>query len=158
MDSQGPVLVAEPRSSIEFSNDTGTMIHCSATGSPLPRVDWLMGDGSPVIPIPNIREVLLNGSMYFLPFGAENYRHDVHSSVYRCQASNSVGRVLGREVTVRAVVKQRYEVHVRDAYVLNGNTAVLRCEIPTYVKDFVTITSWVRDSTFNIYPTSISGE
>jgi len=102
LDSQGPVLVSEPRSSVEFSNDTGAMIHCSAHGSPLPRIDWLMGDGSPVLPIPNIREMLVNGSMYFLPFGAESYRHDVHSAVYRCQASNSVGKVLGREITVKA--------------------------------------------------------
>lgn len=102
LDSQGPVLVSEPRSSVEFSNDTGAMIHCSAHGSPSPRIDWLMGDGSPVLPIPHIREMLVNGSMYFLPFGAESYRHDVHSAVYRCQASNSVGKVLGREITVKA--------------------------------------------------------
>lgn len=102
LDSQGPVLVSEPRSSVEFSNDTGAMIHCSAHGSPSPRIDWLMGDGSPVLPISHIREMLVNGSMYFLPFGAESYRHDVHSAVYRCQASNSVGKVLGREITVKA--------------------------------------------------------
>lgn len=102
LDSQGPILVSEPRSTVEFANDSGTMMHCSAHGSPAPRVDWLMGDGSPVLPIPNIREMLGNGSIYFLPFGAESYRHDVHSAVYRCQASNSVGRVLGREISVRA--------------------------------------------------------
>ncbi|XP_031783300.1 Down syndrome cell adhesion molecule-like protein Dscam2 isoform X4 [Nasonia vitripennis] len=153
LDSQGPVLTSEPRSSVEFSNDTGAMVHCSANGSPMPRVDWLMGDGTPVPPITNIREMLVNGSMYFLPFGAENYRHDVHSAVYRCQASNSVGRVLGREVAVKAVVRQKYEVQVRDAYVLAGNTGVLRCEIPTFVKEYVSVTSWVQDSAFNIYPT-----
>jgi len=107
LDSQGPVLVSEPRSNVEFSNDTGAMIHCSAHGSPAPRIDWLMGDGSPVLPIPHIREMLVNGSMYFLPFGAESYRHDVHSAVYRCQASNSVGKVLGREITVKAGKKKR---------------------------------------------------
>uniref|UniRef100_A0ABD2XLN9 Down syndrome cell adhesion molecule-like protein Dscam2 n=1 Tax=Trichogramma kaykai TaxID=54128 RepID=A0ABD2XLN9_9HYME len=153
LDSQGPVLTSEPRPALEFSNDTGAMVHCSANGSPQPRVDWLMGDGSPVLPIPNIREMLVNGSMYFLPFGAENYRHDVHSAVYRCQASNSVGRVLGREVSVKAVVRQKYEVLVRDAYVLSGNTGVLRCEIPAFVKEYVSVTSWVQDSAFNIYPT-----
>lgn len=102
LDSQGPVLTSELRSSVEFSNDTGAMVHCSANGSPMPRVDWLIGDGTPVPPITSIREMLANGSMYFLPFGAENYRHDVHSAVYRCQASNSVGRVLGCEVAVKA--------------------------------------------------------
>lgn len=109
LDSQGPVLVSEPRSNVEFSNDTGAMIHCSAHGSPAPRIDWLMGDGSPVLPIPHIREMLVNGSMYFLPFGAESYRHDVHSAVYRCQASNSVGKVLGREITVKAGKRKREE-------------------------------------------------
>ncbi|XP_071566445.1 cell adhesion molecule Dscam2 isoform X2 [Temnothorax nylanderi] len=158
LDSQGPVLVSEPRSSVEFSNDTGAMIHCSAHGSPSPRIDWLMGDGSPVLPIPNIREMLVNGSMYFLPFGAESYRHDVHSAVYRCQASNSVGKVLGREITVKAVVRQKYEVQVRDAYVLAGNTGVLRCEIPAFVKEYVAVTSWLKDSAFNIYPSAESGE
>lgn len=102
LDSLGPVLISEPRSYMEFSNDSGVMIHCAAHGSPTPRIDWLMSDGSPVIPITRIRETLVNGSMYFLPFGAESYRHDVHSAVYRCQASNSVGRVLGREVSVKA--------------------------------------------------------
>lgn len=102
LDSQGPVLVSESRPVIEFSNDTGTMIHCLAQGSPTPRVDWVMSDGSQVLPISRIREILVNGSMYFLPFGAESYRHDVHSAVYRCQASNSVGKVLGREVSVKA--------------------------------------------------------
>ncbi|EFN70076.1 Down syndrome cell adhesion molecule, partial [Camponotus floridanus] len=155
---QGPVLVSEPRSSVEFSNDTGAMIHCSAHGSPSPRIDWLMGDGSPVLPIPHIREMLVNGSMYFLPFGAESYRHDVHSAVYRCQASNSVGKVLGREITVKAVVRQKYEVQVRDAYVLAGNTGVLRCEIPAFVKEYVAVTSWLKDSAFNIYPSAESGE
>ncbi|XP_047364964.1 Down syndrome cell adhesion molecule-like protein Dscam2 isoform X2 [Vespa velutina] len=157
LDSQGPVLVSEPRSSVEFSNDTGAMIHCSAHGSPSPRIDWLMGDGSPVLPIPHIRDMLANGSMHFLPFGAESYRHDVHSAVYRCQASNSVGRVLGREITVKAVVRQKYEVQVRDAYVLVGNTGVLRCEIPSFAKDYVKVTSWVQDSAFNIFPTHESG-
>ncbi|XP_015126574.1 Down syndrome cell adhesion molecule-like protein Dscam2 isoform X1 [Diachasma alloeum] len=156
LDSQGPVLDSEPRSTIEFSNDTGAMLHCSATGSPGPRIDWLMGDGSPVHPIPHIREMLVNGSMYFLPFGAESYRHDVHFAVYRCQASNTVGRVLGREVNVKAVVRQKYQVGVKDAHVLAGNTGVLRCDIPAHTKEYVAVTSWVQDSAFNIYPAPVS--
>ncbi|XP_012280177.1 Down syndrome cell adhesion molecule-like protein Dscam2 [Orussus abietinus] len=153
LDSQGPVLKLEPRSSVEFSNDTGAMIHCAAYGSPPPRIDWLMGDGSPVVPITHIRERLENGSLYFLPFSAESYRQDVHSAVYRCQASNSVGTVLGREVSIRAVVRQEYEVKVRDAYVFSGNTGVMRCEISPFVKGYVAVTSWVQDANFNIYPT-----
>lgn len=56
------------------------------------------------------------------------------------------------------MVRQKYEVQVRDAYVLAGNTGVLRCEIPTFVKEYVSVTSWVQDSAFNIYPTPDSGK
>lgn len=57
-----------------------------------------------------------------------------------------------------SVVRQKYEVQVRDVYVLPGNTGVLRCDIPTFVKEYVAVTSWVRDSAYNIFPTPKSGE
>lgn len=57
-----------------------------------------------------------------------------------------------------SVVRQKYEVQVRDAYVLAGNTGVLRCEIPAFVKEYVAVTSWLKDSAFNIYPSAESGE
>lgn len=56
------------------------------------------------------------------------------------------------------MVRQKYEVQVRDAYVLAGNTGVLRCEIPAFVKEYVAVTSWFQDSSFNFYPTAESGE
>lgn len=56
------------------------------------------------------------------------------------------------------MVRQKYEVQVRDAYVLSGNTGVLRCEIPAFVKEYVSVTSWVQDSAYNIYPTPDSGK
>lgn len=56
------------------------------------------------------------------------------------------------------MVRQKYEVQVRDAYVLAGNTGVLRCEIPAFVKEYVAVTSWLKDSAFNIYPSAESGE
>lgn len=55
-------------------------------------------------------------------------------------------------------MRQKYEVQVRDAYVLAGNTGMLRCEIPSFVKEYVAVTSWVQDSVFNIYPTPQSGK
>jgi hypothetical protein len=45
------------------------------------------------------------------------------------------------------VVRQSYEVQVYRAHVLLGNTAVLHCVIPAFVKDYVTVTSWYRDDT-----------
>ncbi|KAJ9576976.1 hypothetical protein L9F63_006413, partial [Diploptera punctata] len=44
-------------------------------------------------------------------------------------------------------VRQNYEVQVYRAHVLLGNTAVLHCVIPAFVKDYVSVTSWFRDDT-----------
>ncbi|CAH0767134.1 unnamed protein product [Bemisia tabaci] len=152
MESEGPQFVSDPRSPLEFSNRTGGVLHCPVRGSPPPRVTWLTGDGAVAAPIRNVRELLTNGSLFFPAFGPESYRHDVHSAVYRCEAANTVGKILSKDILVRAVVEQNYDVQVHDAYVTVGNTAVLRCVVPTFVKDFLTVTSWVQDSSFNIYP------
>lgn len=74
----------------------------------------------------------------------------------KCFSSSSL-RSNDRNFSV-SVVRQKYEVQVRDAYVLAGNTAVLKCEIPAFVKEYVAVTSWFQDSAFNIYPTAESGE
>jgi len=50
------------------------------------------------------------------------------------------------------------EVQVYDEYVISGNTAVLRCQVPTYMTDFVLVTSWVQDDVINIYPGTESGK
>ena len=44
-----------------------------------------------------------------------------------------------------AVVNQRYEIQVYDAHVLAGNTAILTCVIPAFVREHVSVTSWARD-------------
>lgn len=41
-----------------------------------------------------------------------------------------------------SVVTQRYEVNVMDEYVLRGNTAIIKCHIPSFVADFVVVASW----------------
>ncbi|KAK3921050.1 Down syndrome cell adhesion molecule-like protein Dscam2 [Frankliniella fusca] len=51
-----------------------------------------------------------------------------------------------------AVVLQSYEVAVVSQPVSRGNAAVLRCAVPSLVKDYVTVTSWLQDQSFNIYP------
>lgn len=45
-----------------------------------------------------------------------------------------------------------YEVQVYDEYVIQGNTAVLRCQIPSYVSGYVMVTSWVRSDNYIIRP------
>lgn len=98
----GPAFLKEPPSRVDFANDTGARIDCSAGGSPPPSVSWLSGDGKPVGPIPQTRELLPNGSLFFPPFRPSGYRHDVHAATYRCVAENSLGRIHSRDVRVRA--------------------------------------------------------
>jgi hypothetical protein len=57
-----------------------------------------------------------------------------------------------------AVVQQKYEVQVYDEYVISGNTAVLRCQVPSYVAEYVMVTSWIQDGSVNIYPNTDTGQ
>lgn len=41
-----------------------------------------------------------------------------------------------------AVVQQFYQSEVNNEYVIGGNSAVLKCSIPSFVADFVSVTSW----------------
>ncbi|GBM66598.1 hypothetical protein AVEN_73214-1 [Araneus ventricosus] len=43
------------------------------------------------------------------------------------------------------LVLQEYQAHVYDEYVIHGNTAVFRCQVPDFMKEFLTVTSWTRD-------------
>ncbi|VEN53696.1 unnamed protein product, partial [Callosobruchus maculatus] len=140
----------EPPSRLEFSNSSGGWLDCSASGSPQPQVDWLGADGQPAGDVPGVRRVLRNGTLYLMPFAAHAYRQDVHSTIYRCMASNNVGRVLSRDVQVRAVVTQSYKVDVEVIGAARGCTAVLKCIVPNFVKDLVRIMSWVQEPSFYI--------
>ncbi|XP_071866037.1 Down syndrome cell adhesion molecule 2 isoform X3 [Bombus fervidus] len=155
---RGPSFVIEPPSRVEFSNSSGAWLDCTATGSPPPNIDWSTADGHPVNDVPGVRRVLRNGTLVLLPFPAAAFRQDVHSAAYRCVASNSVGRVLSRDVQVRAVVAQAYKVDVEViGGASRGCTAVLRCVVPSFVKDLVRVVSWLQEPSFYIYP-SLQGD
>ncbi|XP_068893054.1 cell adhesion molecule Dscam1 isoform X6 [Tenebrio molitor] len=159
LDLQGPLFLQEPPHRVEFSNISGAKVDCTAHGSPSPEVEWVLVDGSPVHQVPELRLLFPNGSLVFPPFPNERYRHDVHAALYRCKLKSALGTVVSREVHVKAVVKQKYDVQVHDEYVIAGNTAVLKCKIPNYVTEYVMVTSWVQDETINIYPnTDIGGK
>lgn len=51
------------------------------------------------------------------------------------------------------VVNQFYEAEIMTEYVIRGNTALLKCSIPSFVADFVQVESWV-DNAGQIYVTS----
>ena len=56
------------------------------------------------------------------------------------------------------MVVGEYEVQVYDKFVMYGNTGVLKCSVPPYVQEYVSVTSWLHDSAFNIYPSLHGGK
>lgn len=53
---------------------------------------------------------------------------------------------------VFAVVQQFYQARVIDEFVLRGNSATLKCNLPSFVADFVSIESWISDDGIEILP------
>ncbi|XP_076265909.1 Down syndrome cell adhesion molecule 1 isoform X39 [Rhynchophorus ferrugineus] len=151
-DTSGPVFLKEPPNRVDFSNTTGAVVECSAVGNPPPDIIWVRSDGTAVGDVPGLRQVLANGNLVFPPFRAEDYRQEVHAQVYACLAKNSVGSINSRDVNVRAVVAQFYDVDVNKQYVIRGNSAILKCEIPSFVADFVSVVSWHTDQNENFFP------
>lgn len=45
-----------------------------------------------------------------------------------------------------AVVSQHYITEAENEYVIRGNSAVMKCKIPSFVADFVSIDAWLSDS------------
>nr|XP_029721995.1 Down syndrome cell adhesion molecule-like protein Dscam2 isoform X6 [Aedes albopictus] len=154
---RGPSFVMEPPPRLEFSNSSGGWLDCSASGSPQPTIDWLSVDGTSVGDVGGVRRVLRNGTLVLLPFPAAAFRQDIHNTIYRCVASNTVGRVISRDVQVRAVVAQAYKVDVEMLAASRGCTAILRCVVPNFVKELVRVVSWVQEPAFYIYP-SLQGD
>lgn len=48
------------------------------------------------------------------------------------------------------MVAQSYEVEADNEYVIRGNSAIMKCEIPSFVSDFVVVENW-QDSQGNTY-------
>ncbi|XP_076297123.1 Down syndrome cell adhesion molecule 1 isoform X40 [Lasioglossum baleicum] len=144
-ESMGPVFVKEPPNRVDFSNGTGAVVECQARGNPQPDIIWVRADGSAVGDVPGLRQVLPNGNLVFPPFRAEDYRQEVHAQVYSCLARSPAGSVHSRDVNVRAVVAQYYDTDVNKEYAIRGNSAILKCVVPSFVADFVKVLSWQTD-------------
>ncbi|KAK4008599.1 hypothetical protein OUZ56_013733 [Daphnia magna] len=141
----GPVFLKEPSNRIDFSNTTGTVVECAATGNPRPEILWIKADGSPVTDVPGLRQVQTSGSLVFPPFRAEDYKQEVHAQFYRCVARNSAGSIVSRDIHVRAVVSQEYDTDASKEYVIRGNSALLKCQFPSFMADHLQVESWMID-------------
>jgi len=44
------------------------------------------------------------------------------------------------------VVIQNYVTEAENEYVIRGNTAIIKCKIPSFVADFVSVDAWIADN------------
>ncbi|KAL5284148.1 hypothetical protein ACFFRR_006432 [Megaselia abdita] len=139
-----PTFIQEPPAHVIFSNDTGTHLSCSAQGNPTPSVSWILKDGSKVTSVPGLRQTPGNGSLYFPPFLSQYSRADVHEGVYRCKATNEAGTILSRNIRLQAVLRRSFHIRVENTDAFLANSAVLKCHIPEYVRNYVIVSNWFR--------------
>ncbi|XP_076348208.1 cell adhesion molecule Dscam1-like [Tachypleus tridentatus] len=99
---QGPFFSLEPNHLVEFSNNSGAEVKCSATGRPWPALQWTNREGQHIQDVTGIRYITSDGTLVFAPFKPDDYRQDIHAAVYTCVASNKVGSIRSRDVQVRA--------------------------------------------------------
>ena len=56
------------------------------------------------------------------------------------------------------VVSQNYLLESHSKSVIYGNSAILKCEIPSFVADFVYVTGWIEETSgHNYIPTNDYG-
>ena len=102
VDSQGPAFPLPLPATFTFSNSTGGVLDCPATGDPAPALTWVLGGGGGPLPAPpGLAATLANGSLQLLPFPAAAWRSDLHDVAVRCRASNTHGTALSTLVHIR---------------------------------------------------------
>lgn len=116
-----PVFRLEPPNVVNFANTKGTIIPCLVSGSPRPKITWyttnvgdmgqqssLSGDMSLqqsrlVNNVTNLRKITQNGAaLILLPFKETDFRQEIHSTEYRCVASNYLATIHSRSALVQA--------------------------------------------------------
>jgi hypothetical protein len=50
------------------------------------------------------------------------------------------------------VIRQTYTSGPEEEYVIVGNDALMKCKIPSFVSDFVSVVSWVDSEVNEYYP------
>lgn len=51
---------------------------------------------------------------------------------------------------------QNYITEAENEYVIRGNTAIIKCKIPSFIADFVTVDAWIADddTVYTLYNTN----
>ncbi|KAL1414497.1 hypothetical protein MTO96_000899 [Rhipicephalus appendiculatus] len=55
------------------------------------------------------------------------------------------------------VIRSAYEVTTSDVFVIRGNTAALRCEVPASVRDFIHVVYWETDDGLTLHSGTLEG-
>ena len=58
---------------------------------------------------------------------------------------------------LRTAVSQEFETDSDKEYVIVGNSGVLRCEVPSFVADYITVQSWVDSDGATYFPSDDYG-
>lgn len=105
-----PPKITQHPIDMEVVRNEPVTLNCRASGTPEPTVEWFRADtGEPVRtavndPISSSHRILLpDGSLFFL--SARHNRKEQDSGVYYCVASNSLGVVRSKNVTLQVACK-----------------------------------------------------
>ena len=113
---QGPVFQAELPARVSFSNNSGLVLNCAATGNPPPQVSWQTETGISVLSAsqsidslnllnlntPLVHQNPATNALVFRSFAADEFSPEVHFTKYRCLASNQHGTITSPLVQVKA--------------------------------------------------------
>ena len=55
------------------------------------------------------------------------------------------------------MTQQQYKTTAHEEFVIVGNDALMKCNIPSFMSDFVSVTSWVNSEGLEIHPGASSG-
>ncbi|CAN8031307.1 unnamed protein product, partial [Ixodes persulcatus] len=142
----------EPPSTVLFLNSSGAVVPCSAGGVPTPSTAWRKADGGPVLTdLPGLRQLRSDGSLVFPPFGADQYRPDVHATSYRCEASNSYGSIGSRDVRVSAGTCRLLDHAEGNVYISRKTSGTQLVDYPTHRDDYLPIL-WLPADNFTGTP------
>ncbi|KAG8201065.1 hypothetical protein JTE90_002739 [Oedothorax gibbosus] len=79
-------------------------------------------------------------------------------SALSCQHQTPLLILVLRVPTQGTLIRVKYEIRTYDDFIVKGNTAVLKCYVPSSVKDFVPVVSWETDEGFTIHRGSVDSK
>lgn len=60
-------------------------------------------------------------------------------------------------IVPKSVVNQPYGADILQEYIIKGNSAVLKCAIPSFVADFVYVEAWIDEEGTELLPSDNYG-